>query len=110
MVINAECHSWLVRDVLPEMMKLNQGHIVSIASIAGVAGIPAGTDYCASKFAALGFNEALRNEMKYLKKNIRVTTICPFFINTGMFEGVQMALVPMLDQNHVVKRIITAIR
>ena len=65
MVINAECHSWLVRDLLPEMMKLNQGHIVSIASIAGVAGLPYGTDYCASKFAAYGFNESLRNEMKH---------------------------------------------
>ena len=83
---------------------------MSIASIAGVAGLPGGTDYCASKFAAYGFNEALRNEMKFLKKKIKVTTICPFFINTGMFEGVQMALVPMLDQHYVAKRIITAIR
>lgn len=64
MIVNAECHFWLCRDVLPEMMNKNEGHIVSIASIAGLEGLPAMTDYCSSKFAAFGFQESLRLEMK----------------------------------------------
>ncbi len=78
---------WLVRELLPKMLIRNSGHIVSISSIAGVSGIAYGTDYCASKFGAYGFQEALRNEMKFLGKDIKCTTICPYFINTGMFGG-----------------------
>ena len=47
--------------------------------------------------------------MKYLGKNIKCTTICPFFINTGMFEGSAPRIQPLLDQNYVAHRIITAI-
>lgn len=60
----------MIRDVLGPMMQKNSGHIVSIASIAGIAGTAGMTDYCASKFAAYGLNEALRVEMKLLKKKI----------------------------------------
>ena len=42
------------------MIEKNAGHIVSIASGAGLFGIPYLTDYCASKFAAVGFDESLR--------------------------------------------------
>lgn len=70
MVINAESHFWLVKDVLGPMLKRNSGHIVSVSSIAGMAGTAGMTDYCASKFAAYGFNEAMRVEMKHFNKNI----------------------------------------
>ena len=45
------------------MMKVNKGHIISIASLAGQVGVPKLVDYCASKFAAVGFDEALRMEL-----------------------------------------------
>ena len=64
MVINAESNMWLCKEVIGPMMKRNSGHIVAISSIAGLAGTAGMTDYCASKFAAYGFNEALRVEMK----------------------------------------------
>ena len=38
MVINYECHTWLVKEFLPSMLRRNAGHIVSVASIAGLAG------------------------------------------------------------------------
>jgi len=57
--------------------------MAGLGSTAGMA------DYCASKFAAVGFNEAVRIEMKYLGKNIKCTTICPWYIDTGMFNGVK---------------------
>lgn len=88
MVINAESHFWLINEFIGSMLKRNDGHIVSIASVAGIAGCPDMTDYCASKFGALGLMEALRIEFKREKINIKTTTICPYFINTGMFDGV----------------------
>jgi len=80
------------------MMKKNSGHIVSISSVAGIAGCPDMTDYCASKFGALGIMESLRIELKRDKINIKTTSILPYFINTGMFDGVQTsAIYPLLD-------------
>ena len=55
MIVNAECHIWLVREFLGPMIERNNGHIVSISSVAGCAGNAGMTDYCASKFAASGF-------------------------------------------------------
>jgi len=69
------------------------------------------TDYCASKFGAVGLMEALRCEMKKMKRNITCTTICPYFINTGMFDGIRTSYItPLLDQDYVVWRIIIAVR
>jgi hypothetical protein len=48
--------------------------------------------------------------MKFYKKNIKCTTICPFYFNTGMFDGVKCSLVyPLLDQKYVAWRTVTAI-
>jgi all-trans-retinol dehydrogenase (NAD+) len=48
--------------------------------------------------------------MKHFKKNIKCTTICPFYFNTGMFDGVRCSLVyPLLDQHYVAWRTVTAI-
>ena len=46
------------------MIKRNSGHIVSIASVCGHIGLSKVTDYCSSKFAAVGFIESLRMEIK----------------------------------------------
>ena len=53
-----------MKAFLPGMMEDNRGHIVSIASLAGHVGISKLVDYCASKFAAVGFDEALRMELE----------------------------------------------
>ena len=71
------------------MIQKNKGHIVTIASIAGHTGVAGLADYSASKFGAVGFDESVRMEIFKLKKNIKTTCICPFFIDTGMFEGVK---------------------
>lgn len=48
------------------------------------------TDYCASKFAAIGFAESIDMEMRVLRKTgVKTTIVCPFFINTGMFDGIK---------------------
>lgn len=45
------------------MIAQDQGHIVTIASLAGLSGCNRLVDYCASKFAAVGFDESLRTEL-----------------------------------------------
>ena len=45
------------------MLEKNHGHLVSIASNAGLFGVTGLADYCASKFAAVGFDESMRNEI-----------------------------------------------
>ena len=76
------------------MMTNNHGHIVTIASIAGLSGCVRLVDYSASKFAAVGFEESLRLELQCDGYNgITSTVVCPFFINTGMFDGVRSRLV-----------------
>lgn len=71
------------------MLEKDHGHIVTIASLAGHVGISKLVDYCSSKFAAVGFDEALRLELESLGSNVETTCVCPFFIqSTGMFEDV----------------------
>lgn len=48
----------ILKAFLPGMMEKNHGHIVSLASIAGLIGAYQLTDYCASKFAAGKFTIA----------------------------------------------------
>ena len=72
------------------MLEKNHGHVVTIASLAGFFGVCGLCDYCASKAGAVGFDESLYMELGVMKKNgVHTTVICPFFINTGMFDGVK---------------------
>ena len=72
------------------MMKNNHGHIISIASGAGLFGIAGLVDYCASKFGAVGINESLTSELHIAGLDgVHTTLVCPFYINTGMFDGVE---------------------
>lgn len=48
------------------------------------------SDYCASKFAAVGFAESIGLELLAIGKDgVKTTIVCPYFINTGMFDGCQ---------------------
>jgi 3-dehydrosphinganine reductase len=51
------------RAVLPSMVERRRGHVLNVASLAGVIGIYGYTPYAASKFALAGFSQALRAEM-----------------------------------------------
>jgi len=85
MDVNAISHFWTCQAFLPDMMKLDYGHIVTISSLAGFDGMCGFTDYCASKFACRGFAESLRREL--VNTNVKSTIVHPFVINTGMFHG-----------------------
>ena len=103
---------WMTKAFLPSMIERNRGHIVTIASAGGLIGVPRLTDYCASKFAAVGFDESLRVELKTRAPGIRTTVVCPYYIDTGMFAGVKTRfsyLLPILKEDVVSERILRAI-
>ena len=113
MQINAMAMFWTVKAFLPGMIAANSGHIVTIASASGLVGISRLVDYSAGKFAAVGFTEASRVELKKQNFKIKTTLVCPYFINTGMFRGVKTRfswLLPILDEDVVARRIVRAIK
>ena len=75
---------WHTTKKLVPLMKTKGGHIVNVSSIAGLIGVFGFTDYCASKFAIIGFSEALRSELK--SHNIIVSVLCPPDTDTPAFE------------------------
>lgn len=113
MAVNVTSHFFTTKAFIPSMIERNHGHIVSVASLAGKFGICGLVDYCASKFGAVGFSEALSEELLALKKdNVHVTTVCPFYIDTKMFDGVTTKspnVLPILQPEYVVDKIMEAI-
>ena len=111
--VNALALFWTTKAFLPGMIDRGSGHVVTVASAAGLIGSPRETDYAASKFAAVGFNEALRLELKRSAPGIRTTVVCPFYIDTGMFAGVKTRfplLLPILKEAVVTERILRGIQ
>ncbi|XP_050718231.1 epidermal retinol dehydrogenase 2-like isoform X2 [Eriocheir sinensis] len=86
--VNSICLFWTTKAFLGDMLAADKGHIVTIASMAGKLGRPGLVDYCASKFAAVGFHESLQAELKVGGKvGVKTTVVCPVLIMTGMFAG-----------------------
>ncbi|GMQ81351.1 MAG: SDR family oxidoreductase [Rhodothermia bacterium] len=110
--VNALAPFRITRAFLPEMISRGKGHIVTMASAGGFVGTPKLADYCASKSAAIAFDESLRLEMKHLGYSIKTTLVCPFYVDTGMFTGVKTRfswLLPILSPEFVVKKTVRAI-
>jgi all-trans-retinol dehydrogenase (NAD+) len=108
--VNTMAIMWTTKAFLPDMLK-SAGHLVTISSAAGHTGAPNLVDYCASKFAAIGFTEALRQELMHQRvKNIKFTTVMPYYINTGMFAGVKSRFpFPILEPEYVISNIVAAV-
>ncbi|CAH0479831.1 unnamed protein product [Peronospora belbahrii] len=112
MAVNATSHLWTIKAFLPMMIKRDKGHIVSVASAAGIFGAPGMVDYGASKFAAIGLMLSLRQELHAMEHfGIHTTIACPSFIATGMFEGASPPLFTQwLTPEYVADQIVKAVR
>ena len=112
MDVNTLAHFWTVKAFVPHMIERNSGHVVTVASAGGLIGVARLADYCASKFAAIGFHESMRQEFRQRAPGIATTLICPYYINTGMFAGVRTrfsSLLPIMEEPDAANRIVKAI-
>ncbi len=101
----------VARAFLPAMAAKGDGHIINIASAAGLMPVPRQSAYSPSKWACLSFSETLRLEMEECKTGVKVTTVCPSYIDTGMFAGAKAPLLtPILKPAYVVDQIIAAVK
>lgn len=96
-------------QALQPMIDANEGHICNIASEAGMISNPKMSIYAASKWAVIGWSDSVRIELQEMKKNVHITTIAPYYINTGMFDGVTSPIFPILDPEKTGRKIIRAI-
>jgi short-subunit dehydrogenase len=108
MSINSNALMHITLEFLPDMLKQNSGHLINIASAAGMVANPQMSVYCASKWAVIGWSDSVRLEMKKLKKQVKVTTVTPYYINTGMFDRVK-SLIPIQNPEKATRKIIKGI-
>ncbi|HEX8803627.1 MAG TPA: SDR family oxidoreductase [Acidimicrobiales bacterium] len=110
--VNVLALYWVTQAFLPSMLQRGRGHVVTMASAAGLVGVARQTDYSASKHAAVGFMESLRAELRRDRARVATTTVCPFYIDTGMFAGARSRLpwlLPILHEPDVAARILRAV-
>jgi len=105
MTINSLAPMYVAREFLPAMVESDQEcRIINLASSAGLNAVPRLAVYAGSKWAAVGWSDSVRLELEQAgHDHVRVTTVCPTYINTGMFDGAKgIFLTPMLEQREVV--------
>jgi NADP-dependent 3-hydroxy acid dehydrogenase YdfG len=71
--------------VLPEMVERRGGHIVNVASIAGMVAVPGQAVYAGTKFAVVGVSTALADE--FADRGVTVTSVLPTFTDTELISG-----------------------
>lgn len=72
----------MARAVLPGMKSRRRGHIVNVASTAGLRGFAGGAAYCASKFGLAGLSQAMLQDVR--GHDVRVTCLLPSTVATDM--------------------------
>jgi short-subunit dehydrogenase len=82
--------------VLPQMLARGNGTIVTVASICGIMGYAQMGGYCATKFALVGFTEALRDEV--LPRGVRVALVCPATTESDFFVRADRSKMPAAER------------
>jgi len=120
--VNTLAHFWTLKAFLPQMIKENAGHIISMSSVMGLVGAAQVADYCASKAAIVNLHESLRYELdnKHNAANVRTTLVMPGYSITPMFSrssynrilrssGLHRFFTPPVQPQDIVKEIIKAL-
>jgi NAD(P)-dependent dehydrogenase (short-subunit alcohol dehydrogenase family) len=120
-----------LQTFLPDMLRRNDGLVVTMSSMMGMMGGANLSDYCGSKWALLGLDESLRMELRRRDRDacgVRTLAVCPYMVNTGMFRGafgengqssdatmlrrcmdsIRVALVPKLSPEAVAQAVVIA--
>jgi NAD(P)-dependent dehydrogenase (short-subunit alcohol dehydrogenase family) len=83
--VNVKGTIYATRAALPYLLESDEADLVTIASVAGLRGLPLEAVYCASKFAQVGFTSALDHELR--ERGVRCTNICPGGVATDFAMG-----------------------
>jgi short-subunit dehydrogenase len=79
------CHYFLPRMI----ERARGGHVVNVASAAGLFAVKQLPVYATTKYAVVGLSEALRSELR--PKGIGVTTLCPGIVNTPIVRNTRVS-------------------
>ncbi|MCP2030276.1 short-subunit dehydrogenase [Okibacterium sp. HSC-33S16] len=108
MRINAIAPMHVTREFLPAMIadRSKQKRILNVASAAGTLANPRMSVYAASKWALIGWSDSVRLELERSGNgHVKITTFCPSYVTTGMFEGARGPLLtPLLAPDVAVAR------
>ncbi len=85
MAVNYHGPRRLLEACLPDLLAQGRGHVVQIASSAGLYGYSYTSAYCASKHALLGYTRAASLELR--SKGIALHTLCPHFVDSPMTQA-----------------------
>jgi short-subunit dehydrogenase len=107
--INTLAPMFVAHAMLPGMLRRNRGHICTITSAGGMLSNPKMSVYAASKWGATGWSDSVRIELQEMKSKVRITTVAPYYINTGMFDGVKSPIIPILKPEYVSRKVLRAI-
>jgi len=109
--INVSGVMHVAAEFLPAMVDQCEGHLINIASAAGLVANRNMSVYAASKWAVTGWSESVRLEMEAEETGVNITTVMPGFIDTGMFDGVDSPLLmPTLTPEFIVDKIMEAVK
>ncbi|BDH55118.1 putative short chain dehydrogenase/reductase [Tsukamurella sp. PLM1] len=98
-----------MRAVVPGMVDRGRGHVVNVASMAGMIPIPGMVTYNASKFAALGASLAARRE--YDGTGVAICAILPSAVRTELSSGAQLGGgMPTVDPEDVAAAVLDTLR
>ncbi len=104
---------YTTHTALSHMRKMDAGHIVNVASVAGLMGIPWMAAYSSSKFAMVGLTESLRRE--HHGTGVHLTAFCPGTVDTPMAaeplqdEELRKTIVPKTPKE-TAERIVRAVK
>jgi short-subunit dehydrogenase len=83
----------MTHSFLPDLIEGTDGHVVNVASASGYIGLPFGATYASSKWAVIGFSESLGLELELQGHgHVHVTSVCPSYVRTGLFDGAKAPL------------------
>lgn len=89
MRINLSSHVQFTRELLPSLLARREAHVLNVCSMFGLVAMPKLAAYSTSKYALVGFSEALRAE--YGREGLGVTALCPGFVATNLFASAPLA-------------------
>ncbi len=75
----------LTQALLPKMVAAKAGHIIAISSVAGIAGVPLRSAYCAAKHGLIGYHDSLRSETAHL--GLQVLVVAPGSVKTNVSKN-----------------------